>query len=122
MTSGAADGNQRKQAAPASGLVIHLATRATDGSGAVIKGMEIDETDATNRRENGEDVVVCGDDATANRQMAMKIEDSVGPWMRQQKHNWSAGPMALPHFQQRIPPPHGHTFYETANAKARKAK
>jgi len=114
--------NGDQQHVPPAATTIHLATRATDGSGAVIKGGEIDTATAISGRNGGQDVVVCGDDAQANRQVALRIEEAVGPWMRQQKHTWSAGAMALPHFQQRSPPPHGHTFYETANAKARKGK
>ena len=86
----------------------------------MVKGIEMDEADAIGQRAMDNDVVVCGDDAAANRQIALKIKEAVGPWMRQLKHKQSAGPMALPHFQQRHPPPYGHTFYETVNAKPRK--
>lgn len=101
---------------------IHEAGRLTDGSGAVEKGAEISEAEAVARRAGGADVVVCGDDLRANREQAMKIEAAIGPWMRQPQHTQTAGPMALPHFQQRLPPPLGHTFYETANSKARRKR
>lgn len=122
MTLGEASGNQDAKECPSVAPTFHSATTAADGTGAVIKGPEIREADAISKRRSGHDVVICGNDTAANRQMALTIEQAIGPWMRQQKHQWSAGPMALPHFQQRNPPPHGHTFYETANAKARKAK
>lgn len=101
---------------------IHEATRATDGSGAVIKAAEIDEASAVDSRNTGRDIVVCGEDEKANRKQASDIETAVGPWLRQQKHKYSAGPQALPHFQQKTPPPNGHSFYETGKAKARKQK
>jgi hypothetical protein len=63
--------------------------------------------------------VVCGDDVAANRRLAGAIEAAVGVCQRSDPHR-RAGPMALPHFQQDQPPPEGHTFYETANRKARK--
>jgi hypothetical protein len=101
---------------------IHEATRLTDGTGVVEKGAEIDEAAAVNRRRNGDDVVVCGSEVRANRELAMKIEAAVGPWMRQQRHTDSAGARALPHFQQQTAPPVGHTFYETSQAKARRQR
>lgn len=99
---------------------IHEATCAGDSSGSVFKGREIDKTTAIVRRRAGLDVVICGQDVGMNRQTALEVEQSVGPWMRQQSHTRSAGPRSLPHFQQRSPPPVGHCFYETANKKARK--
>ncbi len=35
---------------------------------------------------------------------------------------FSAGRQALPHFQQKTPPPAGHSFYETGKAKAKKKR
>lgn len=98
-----------EQSAP----TIHQASRSNDGSGAVIKGSQIDELTAVNER-------IAGDDVAQNRRFAMRIEQTVGPWLRQLPHRSSAGDQALPHFQQRNPPPEGHTFYETAGLKARK--
>lgn len=105
--------------APAA-VKIHEATLAADASGAVIKGAEINRATAIARRTAGVDVVVCGQDVVMNRQMALEIEQAVGPWLRQQAHIHSAGPHSLPHFQQRFPPPIGHCFYETLKTKARK--
>jgi hypothetical protein len=101
---------------------IHEANRLTDGSGIVEKGAELDEAAAIIQRKQGNDVVVCGDNLMANRQQAMMIEAATGPWMRQQRHSNTAGPMALPHFQQKSPPPIGHTFYETTTAKAQRKR
>src|SRR5262245_60797293 len=98
---------------------IHEATRAGRLTGAVLKGAEIDFATAVARRAAGLDVVVCGDDLTANRELARSIEATVGPYKQQRFHS-NAGPLALPHFQQQAEPPHGHTFYETPNRKARK--
>jgi len=107
--------------APAPSLpTIHEAERAPGASGAVWWGTEIDFATAVARRQVGQDVVVCGDDLRANRAAALAIESAVGPAVRGQPHKQSAGPLALPHFQQATPPPGGHTFYETDKRKARK--
>jgi len=100
--------------------VIYEATRATDGTGAVSCGAELDVAAAIQRRRNGEDVVVCGSNKTKNYKVATTIETQVGRWVRHLKHTLSAGVSALPHLQQLNPPPDGHTFYETENAKARR--
>jgi hypothetical protein len=99
---------------------IHEAQRIHDGSGVVAAGRIIDEATAIQIRQQNGDVVVCGKDEKANRQQALTIEAAIGPWLRQNKHTNSAGPQALSHFQQKAPPPDGHTFYETTGAKARK--
>ncbi|HTU17711.1 MAG TPA: hypothetical protein VMG10_06565 [Gemmataceae bacterium] len=98
---------------------IHEAERASGPSGAVLAGTIIDFPAAVARRQAGLDVVVCGEDVAANRRQAAGIEAAVGPCQRSDPHR-RAGPLALPHFQQDTPPPEGHTFYETANRKARK--
>lgn len=102
------------------GCTIHEPHRIHDGSGGVSAGRVIDEATAIQVRQQHGDVVVCGKDEKVNRQQALTIEAAVGTWLRQHKHTNSAGPQALPHFQQRNPPPDGHTFYETKGAKARK--
>jgi hypothetical protein len=84
----------------------------------VLRGREIDFTAAVARRRAGQNVVVCGDDTDANRTLAQVIEGTVGPYQVQRFHK-RAGPLALPHVQQRTPPPAGHTFYETERRKAR---
>ncbi len=99
--------------------IIHEAERASGPSGSVLSGAVIDFGAAVARRQAGLDVVVCGEDVAANRRLAGAIEASVGPCQRSDPHR-RAGPLALPHFQQDVPPPEGHTFYETANRKARK--
>lgn len=99
---------------------IHEAALAGGPSGAVIRGAEIDPATAIARRRAGQDVVICGDDTAVNRGLAQAIETAVGPWLRQVPHTRTAGPLALPHFQQKTPPPEGHCFYETDRRKARK--
>ena len=97
---------------------IYEAIRTTDGTGAVIKGHLLTRGQAETRRQNGLDIVVCGADETDNYLLAADIEASAGPWTHHRPHPVSAGPQALPHFQQRRIPPRGHSFYETATKKA----
>src|SRR5438128_493055 len=98
--------------------MIHEATRATDGSGAVIKGAMITRPEAEQRRQQGLHIVVCGPDELVNRLEAADIEATVGPWTHHPSHLKAAGPQALPHFQQRRRGHGGHSFYETATRKA----
>ena len=110
-----------RSASPASeSSRIHEATRATDGSGAVYKGAELDETAAIARRRAGLDVVVCGDDLRKNYSLAKDVEAAVGVWKQQMPHQQQAGALALPHFQQANVMQAGHTFYETEHRKARR--
>ena len=104
---------------PSSPPTIQEAERASGPSGAVLAGTIIDFHAAVARRQAGLDVVACGEDVVANRRLAGAIEGAVGACQRNDPHR-RAGPLALPHFQQDAPPPQGHTFYETANRKARK--
>jgi hypothetical protein len=100
---------------------IHEAELAPGPSGAVIRGSQIDFAAAVNRRQAQLNVVVCGDDEDANRSQAYAIEFAVGlPSRPQPPHKKTAGPHALPHFQQRDRSQTGHTFYETARRKAGK--
>src|SRR5207244_2097674 len=94
------------------------ATRAIDGTGAVLRGQQLTRDQAEARRQNGLDIVVCGADETDNYLLAADIEAAAGPWTHHRSHPVNAGPRALPHFQQRRKPPHGHSFYETATKKA----
>lgn len=110
---------QPAAASPLPSPTIHEAERASGPSGAILFGAVIDFNAAVARRQAGLDVVVCGGDVAANRHLAGAIEASVGACQRSDPHR-RAGPLALPHFQQDAPPPEGHTFYETANRKARK--
>jgi hypothetical protein len=90
---------------------IHEAERASGPSGAVLWGPEIEIAAAVARRTAGLNVVVRGEDKNANRRLAWQIESGVGPALRGVPHKKSAGPLALPHFQQIRTPPAGHTFY-----------
>jgi hypothetical protein len=98
---------------------IHEAELASGPSGAVLRGQEIEFDQAITRRQNGHDVVVCGEEVDANRTLAYQIEFKVGPCKRSDPHG-KAGPHALPHYQPVTRPPDGHTFYETPRRKARK--
>ncbi len=102
-------------------VTIHEAERASGPSGAVLYGSKIDLDAAVSRRKTGEDIVVRGDDQRANRQRAKQIESAVGDAERQDPHK-QAGPLVLPHYQQKNKPPDGHTFYETKKRKARKKR
>lgn len=110
---------QPAAASPLRPPAIHEADRASGPSGAILFGAVIDFNAAVARRQTGLNVVVCGGDVAANRCLAGTIEAAVGACQRSDPHR-RAGPLALPHFQQDMPPPEGHTFYETANRKARK--
>ncbi len=101
---------------------IHEAERASGPSGAVLHGAELTVEQAVARRAAGGDVVVRGDDINANRRLAEQIEAAVGPYLRMAPHRRSAGPLALPHFQQSDPSHPGHTFYETPTVKAQRRR
>src|SRR5438128_216896 len=85
---------------------IHEAELESGPSGRVRRGREIDLAAAVGRRQAGQNVVVCGDSAGANRGLAGQIEAAVGPCYRAEPHVRFAGPHALPHYQQtrRTPP------------------
>ena len=110
--------NEKQPGGPTAEPTVHEATLASGSSGGVYKGREIAFDAAVNRRKTGEDVVVCGDDLGANRRLARRIEETVGPAVREPPHR-EAGPQALPHYQQEKRPPEGHTFYETDKRKAK---
>src|SRR5712672_1843792 len=96
---------------------IHEAEPAPGPSGAVLRGAEIDFAVAVARRQQGQDVVVCGDSLDDNRALAAAIEAAVGPRTGPQKPHTQAGPHALPHFHQQTRSPGGHCFYETGNPR-----
>ena len=100
-------------AAPAA-TAIHEATRVPGG---VRRGAAITRTQAEARRAAGFDIVVCGADPRANCAAARDIEPAGGPCYHDGPHA-TGGLYALPHWQQRTPPPHGHSFYETDKTKA----
>jgi hypothetical protein len=97
---------------------IHEAFCARDGSGGVRRGRTLTPAEAIHCRQSGGDVVVCGPDTFATAREAHAIESAVGPCVPDGPHLDAAGALALPHFQQRVPPPEGHTFYETPVRKA----
>ena len=99
---------------------IHEADLESGPSGAVLRGPEIDVQTAIARRHGGGNVVVCGPDLDDNRALAQQIEAAVGPYVRGVPHVRSAGPHALPHFQQADQTQPGHTFYETPQRRSRK--
>jgi len=95
---------------------IHEATLG--GNGAVIKGAVIDLSQAATIRSRGGEIVVCGPDLGANRRLAGLIERNANGATQRCIPHESAGPHALPHFQPKLRPPKGHTFYETATRRA----
>src|SRR5437868_13238551 len=95
----------------------HEAERVSGPSGAVQYGVELTLAQAVSRRKAGLDIVVVGADKLANRKLAQEVEAAVGRYVFHLPHD---RPEALPHFQQRTPPPEGHTFYEVDHRKARK--
>src|SRR5262249_44931293 len=97
---------------------IHEAFCVLDGSRAVQRGGALTRSEAISHRQSGGDVVVCGQDPFANAREAYAIESAVGPCIPDGPHIHTAGPLALPHFQQRHPPPENHTFYETPVRRA----
>ena len=67
-------------------------------------------------------MVVCDGSGADNRRLAKEIEESVvgvGNAKEDPPHVISAGPDALPHFQPKVRPPAGHSFFETSTAKAK---
>ncbi len=96
---------------------VRICTAVRGNLGRVIRGAAITEAQAVLERRAGHDIVVCDGAPRESRAVARRIEDAVGPNERQDPHR-SAGPYALPHFQQLRQPPLGHSFYETAGKKA----
>ena len=87
---------------------------ATEGpDGRVFRGGVIAKSEAVERRRRGLDTVVSGNDTAENCQIARGIENQVGPNYHDGPHTLTAGPYALPHWQQDQPPPASHAFYET---------
>jgi hypothetical protein len=104
--------------APAAKPTIHEAFCSQDGSGGVLRGKDLTRAEAIRHRQSGGDVVVCGPDTFANAREPHAIESTVEPCIPDGPHLDAAGALALPHFQQRVPPTEGHTFYETPLRKA----
>ena len=93
---------------------------ASCGQNGIVQkiGKPITQAIATQLRQTGSDVVVCGPDVGANRRLAKWIEMSASGNCVVHPPHASAGAYALPHCQPDPRPPQGHTFYETANRKA----
>jgi hypothetical protein len=97
---------------------IYEARTANDGTGAVLRGAPLTPAQAIARRKSGGDIVVCGPNPFDNSRDARAIEAAVGPERFHAPHRDVAGPLALPHWQQRNPPPEGHSFFELPSSKA----
>jgi hypothetical protein len=98
-------------------LQIHKATLGSNGD--VTKGAPLSEPEAVTERKAGRDVVVCGTDLEANRDLAKKIERRANGTYKLCPPHSTAGPNALPHCQPNPRGPQGHTFYETPRRKAK---
>lgn len=98
---------------------IYEATCATDGSDAVIRGAELTQGQAVARRTAGGDIVVCGSDTMRNDRLAHDIEIAAAGGRSIVYHPPHLGPQSLPHWQQTVPPPVGHSFHETNRRQAR---
>jgi hypothetical protein len=99
---------------------VYEATCATDGSDAVDRGAKLTKAQAIARRKGGGDIVVCGPDTIKNDRVAREIETAAThPGGRCIYHGPHGGPLSLPHWQQDIPPPEGHSFHETNARQAR---
>jgi hypothetical protein len=112
-------GKKKKLAASPSKSTIHAASLGS--LGAVIKGETITKEEAIERRKRGEDVVVCGNELSANKHLAKGIEGGAVGDLAKVKicpPHPNAGSKALPHCQPLDRPPEGHTFYETEKRKA----
>lgn len=98
---------------------IYEAVRATDGSDAVIRGTELTQAQAVDRRKAGGDIVVCGPDTPRNDRLAHDIEAAAASGKLIIYHGPHGGPQSLPHWQQKTSPPEGHSFHETHVRRAR---
>lgn len=98
---------------------VYEANCATDGSDAVLRGAELTQTEAIARRKAGDDIVVCGSDTPQNDRLAHDIEAAAAGGKPIVYHGPHGGPLSLPHWQQKVPPPRGHSFHETHVRKAR---
>lgn len=95
---------------------------ATGSNGAVYRGPTCSKAQAVAFRTAGNDIVVCDGSTPDNRKLAKEIEESVvgtGKAKEDPPHVISAGPDALPHFQPKVRPPAGHSFFETNTQKAK---
>jgi hypothetical protein len=100
---------------------FYEAVRATDGSDAVNRGARLTAAEAILARQAGDDIVVCGPDTIRNDRAARTIEEAATPANHPAPihHGPHGGPLSLPHWQQKTPPPAGHSFHETPRRQAR---
>jgi hypothetical protein len=95
---------------------------ATAPNGAFYRGPTCSKAQAVAFRTAGDDIVVCDGSTADNRKRAREIEESVvgaGNAKEDPPHVISAGPDALPHFQPKVRPPAGHSFFQTNTQKAK---
>jgi hypothetical protein len=107
----------KKKQAPAAPPPPQIFEATRGSSGRVIRGAQINQTQAEARRRAGQDVV-CGPDHRANRSLAGQIERSANGTAKRCPPHLNEGPYAPPHYQPDPRPPEGHTCYETANRRA----
>jgi hypothetical protein len=100
---------------------IYEATRAADGTDAVDRRGMLTKAQAIAWRQAGEVIVVCGPDTIRNDRLAREIEEAAtlagnpAPIY----HGPHGGPDCLPHWQQKVAPPKGHSLHEAPVRKAR---
>ena len=95
---------------------------ATGPNGTVYRGPSCSKAQAVAYRRAGNDIVVCEGSTVDNRRLAREIEVATvgaGNAREDPAHALSAGPDALPHFQPKVRPPAGHSFFETTTQKAK---
>jgi hypothetical protein len=95
---------------------------ATGPNGTVHRGPSCSKTQAVAYRRAGNDIVVCDGSTADNRRIAREVEEAavgIGNAREDPAHAAAAGPDALPHFQPKLRPPAGHTFFETTTQKAK---
>jgi hypothetical protein len=88
----------------------------------VYRGSSCSEAQAVAYRRSGNDIVVCDGSTAENRKLAREIETAAvgaGNAREDPAHAITAGPDALPHFQPKVRPPAGHSFFETTTQKAK---
>jgi hypothetical protein len=95
---------------------------ATGPNGAVYRGPGCSKAQPIAFRAAGNDIVICDGSLADNRMLAKEIEEAVvgvGNAKEDPPHVIAAGPDALPHFQPKVRPPQGHSFFETSTQKAK---
>ena len=98
---------------------------ATGPNGAVFRGPTCSKAQAIAFRTAGNDIVVCDGSLADNRKVAREIEESVvgvGNAKEDPPHVISAGADALPHYQPKVRPPAGHTFFRNQYREGKSAR